>query len=119
MRRRALILTLILVAALAGAARGADFTLRSDGWHAPDKPAAAVLDYTVDWSLWLAGDTISTSAWVCDTGITSTPVVLGSSKTKASTWLSGGAPGTTYNVTNTIITTGGRTEVVSFKIHVF
>lgn len=28
------------------------------------KDPHAVLDYTVDWTRWLAGDTIATSAWL-------------------------------------------------------
>ena len=32
------------------------------------KDPDAVLDYSVDWSLWLAGDTISSSEWLLDDG---------------------------------------------------
>ena len=32
------------------------------------KDPDAVLDYSVDWSLWLAGDEISTSEWILEEG---------------------------------------------------
>ena len=32
------------------------------------KDPDAVLDYSVDWSLWLAGDQISTSEWLLEEG---------------------------------------------------
>ena len=32
------------------------------------KDPDAVLDYSVDWSLWLAGDEISTSEWLLEEG---------------------------------------------------
>ena len=34
------------------------------------KDPDAVLDYSVDWSLWLAGDEISTSEWLLEEGAT-------------------------------------------------
>ena len=32
------------------------------------KDPDAVLDYSVDWTLWLAGDQISTSEWILENG---------------------------------------------------
>ena len=34
------------------------------------KDPDAVLDYSVDWSLWLAGDQISSSEWILEPGAT-------------------------------------------------
>ena len=79
------------------------------------KDPAGVLDYTFDWADWLAvGDTIQTSTWSVPTGITQVTTALAGAK--ASIWLSGGTAGTTYRVTNHIVTTGGRTDERSFTI---
>ena len=73
-----------------------------------DKDANAILDYTVDWELWLGSDTISTSSWSADSGIT--VVTSTNSTTSATVWLSGGTAGEVYNITNRIVTAGGRTD---------
>jgi hypothetical protein len=115
----ALLCGLLLLSLALTARADNSFERRPDGWYAPAKPAAAVLDYSIDYTLWLAGDTISSSAWTFDAGITGIPVSIGSPYAKATTWLSGGTAGTTYNVTNTITTAAGRTEVVVFKVYVY
>jgi hypothetical protein len=72
------------------------------------KDPQAVLDYQIDWSAWLATDTITSSAWTMPAGITK------ASDTKTTTtttiWLSGGTAGQQYQIVNTIVTAGGRTE---------
>jgi len=74
----------------------------------PPKDPNSVVDYGVDWWAWLDADTISTSAWVVPAGITKDS----DSKTDRTTtiWLSGGAEGQSYALTNRIVTAGGRTE---------
>lgn len=72
------------------------------------KDPDAVLDYTINWSDWLDGDTISTSDWTVPTGITKT--TDSETSTTTTVWLSGGTVGTTYNMINRIVTDGGRTE---------
>jgi hypothetical protein len=76
------------------------------------KDPNAVLDYTVDWTRWLAGDQIASSAWLVPTGLTK----MADSKTgsSATVWLSGGTAGQSYTVTNRITTAAGRTEDRSF-----
>ena len=78
------------------------------------KDADAILDYTIDWEDWLGTDTISSSAWTCDSGIT----VDSSSNTTTTTtvWLSGGTAGATYTVTNRIVTAAPRTEDRTLQI---
>jgi len=78
------------------------------------KDPHAVLDYTIDWTRWLAGDQIAASEWLVPSGLTK----LADSKTAtlATVWLSGGTAGESYAVTNRITTTGGRTEDRSFNI---
>lgn len=90
------------------------FGLRSDGYYAPDKDPAAVLDYTIDWEDWLAGDAIATSEWTVSAGITAG--ATGKTDTTTTIWLSGGLSGQTYTIFNRITTAGGRTNVQTFKI---
>jgi hypothetical protein len=80
------------------------------------KDPHAILDYTIDWTRWLAGDTIATSEWLVAAGLTK----VADSKTvsSATVWLSGGTAGQSYTVTNRIVTNGGRTEDRSFTIRV-
>jgi len=73
-----------------------------------EKDPGALLDYTVDWELWLSSDTIATSSWSADTGIT--VVTSTNDTTSATVWLSGGTAGTVYDVVNRIVTAGGRTD---------
>lgn len=80
------------------------------------KDPNAVLDYSFNWATWLVSDTISTSTWTADTGITINSTT--NTTTLATVWLSGGAAGTTYIVTNRIVTNGGRTEDRSLTINV-
>lgn len=79
------------------------------------KDPAAVLDYTMDWGLWLSAiaDTIKTSTWV-NMGLTK--ISDSSTTTVARIWLSGGVVGMRYTVTNRITTEGGRTEERSLVI---
>jgi hypothetical protein len=80
------------------------------------KDPNAILDYTVDWTRWLNGDIIATSSWTVPAGLTA---VSDTHTTKAATvWLSGGAVGETYTITNRITTTGGRTEDRSFDVKI-
>lgn len=79
------------------------------------KDPDAVLDYEMDWSDWLVDtDTIVTSTWTADTGITIDSNT--NSTTSATVWLSGGAAGSSYTVTNSIVTDDGRADDRSITI---
>jgi len=66
------------------------------------KDPDAVLDYQIDWSNWLDGDTIATSSWTVPAGIIKES---DSETTEAATiWLSGGTAGTSYECVNRITT---------------
>lgn len=82
------------------------------------KTDAEVLDYIVDWETggWLAGDTIATSTWSAETGLTVDSET--ETTTKATVWLSGGTNDEVYVVTNQIITATGRTAERSFRLSV-
>jgi len=81
-----------------------------------NKDPTEVLDYTIDWESLLDGDTISTSEWSVDTGITQDSE--SETATKAIIWVSGGTLDKQYTLTNTIVTAGGRTRVRSIAINV-
>lgn len=79
------------------------------------KDPEAVLDYSIDWSRWLAGDQIVTSTWTVD-GLEK--VSDTQTATKTTVWLRGGTAGESYTVTNRITTSGGRTDDRSFLVRV-
>jgi hypothetical protein len=74
----------------------------------PAKDPDANLDYSLDWTAWLAGDTIAASSWVIPDGLEAGTMT--NNDTVATIWLSGGAPGSTYKITNQITTAAGRTD---------
>lgn len=81
------------------------------------KDPDAVLDFSVDWTSWLntsPEDTISTSTWVAEDGITIDSE--GETTKKATVWLSGGTAGQKYDLTNSIVTTAGREEDRTIRI---
>lgn len=78
------------------------------------KDPDAVLDYQVDWSAWLDGDTITTSEWIVPDGIVKDSD--SHTDTAATIWLSGGTLNTTYLVTNRITTAAGRTDDRTIRI---
>lgn len=80
------------------------------------KDPDAVLDYGLDWTAWLAGDTIASSVWSAAAGLTSSAPSFAAGLTQ--NWLSGGVAGTSYLVRNRITTVGGRTEDRSILINV-
>lgn len=81
------------------------------------KDPDAVLDYTFDWSRWLAqSETITTSTVTVSAGIT-----LNSSSnttTTATAWVSGGTAGKPYTITDRIVTNQGRTDDRTITIRV-
>ena len=80
------------------------------------KDPNAVLDYSIDWTRWLAGDQIATSEWIVPSGLTK--MADSKTSTSATAWISDGSVGQSYTVTNRITTAAGRTEDRSFTIRV-
>lgn len=72
----------------------------------PKKDPDELLDYSVDWSRRLDGDTIVASAWDVPDGL----VAESHAHEAASTtiWLSAGLPGQAYRITNRVHTHAGR-----------
>lgn len=78
------------------------------------KDPDAETDYTVDWTAWLAGDTIVGASWLVPAGL----VVEQQSHTAAAAtvWLSGGADGGDYRVTSRVVTAAGRRDDRTFLL---
>ena len=75
------------------------------------KDPAARLDYSIDWSAWLApnGDSITTASVPSPpSGLTVQTTTWTANQTI--TWISGGTAGTSYDVTVRIETVGGRID---------
>ncbi|MBT7081600.1 MAG: hypothetical protein HN842_11825 [Gammaproteobacteria bacterium] len=76
-----------------------------------------VLDYDIDLSEWVAtGDTITSTTASADTGLTVS--VSNGTTTTPKIWCSGGADGTSYKVTVTVVTNDGRTKEIDFRLSV-
>ncbi len=84
-------------------------------WDAKDPNE--VLDYDLNWAARLSGDTIVTSTWLLADGA----LVIDSeeqSGTATKVWLSGGAEGVSYTLTNRVVTSGNRTMDESVRIKI-
>jgi len=80
------------------------------------KDSSPVLDYMIQWSRWLKGDTIQTSQWTVPAGLA---LLSQTNTTTTSTvWLSGGTAGQVYTVTKRITTAARRTDERSITIRV-
>ncbi len=81
------------------------------------KDPGATGEWGIDWSAWLAGDTIAASVWEIPAGIEK--VSDRRTGTVAYVKLKGGTAGKSYDLTNTITTTGGTLiEPRTIRIHV-
>lgn len=81
------------------------------------KDPQATLDYQVDWTSWLAGDTIATVTWAVPASITQTLVTQ--TTTTATIWLAGGTIGTSATIVCHVTTAGGRTDDRSFLVRIW
>lgn len=77
-----------------------------------------ILDYTFNWgNILVTGEVISTSSWaVSPSGLTINTPAASFTGSTTTVWITGGVSGTTYVVTNTIMTSGGRTFQESLNI---
>ncbi len=78
-------------------------------------PAGAELDYKMMWAPTLGEDTIQSSTWTAP-GLTIGTVSF--TNTDTTVWLRGGTAGKSYRVTNSIVTSGARTDVRTFTLEV-
>lgn len=77
-------------------------------WPAKN-PSPDEVDFAVDWTEHLGGDTIATSAFSLTTAAGLTKNSESNTSTSAIVWLAGGTAGQTALLRNTITTNGGRT----------
>lgn len=83
--------------------------------HWPPKDPNEILDYDIDWTDRLDGDTIASSTWTVDVA-TITMDSDSYSTTGTKLWLSSGVVGTSYLFTNRIVTAGARTMDQSVRL---
>lgn len=87
-----------------------------------EKRPAEKKDYRIDWTSALlvngvdTGDTIATSTWTLETGITGS--AEDSTTTTTTIWLEGGTEGVHYTATNRVTTVQGRIYERSFVVQV-
>lgn len=76
----------------------------------------SLLDYTIDWTEWLATstDTIQVSLWLLSTSLTNNN--NSHDNTTATVWISGGTAGEVYDATNQILTVQGRQDRRSIQL---
>ena len=98
----------------------------------PDKDPDDILDYSIDWSRFLDGDTLSTVTWFCDDADNvkqnfDTPATIinglqhvsnSNSNTTATIQLSLGTAHTTYDLYCQIVTAGGLTAERKIRLRV-
>lgn len=81
-----------------------------------EKDPSSVRTYYVNWTEWLAGDTIATSTWVVPEGLTKANDT--NNDTHAYVKVSGGVIGTYYKLVNHIITAAGEQEDKTILIYI-
>jgi hypothetical protein len=74
------------------------------------KDPDALLDYHIDWTAWLAGDTLAASVWMPEDPTRITLTLPGMTATHTTIWAGDGAAGDVIEATNSILTTEGRAE---------
>ena len=89
---------------------------RGSGWGTPDfeKDPDSTEDYAFNWVMDLGGDTISSSTFSLPDGLTE--VSTSNTESVTQIFVSGGACGQTYRITNRIQTSGGRTFDKTIRI---
>lgn len=82
------------------------------------KDPDATLDYAFDWSQWLSNDTIVSSEWVAESGITKVPASESIDGNITRVFISGGAVGESYTLANKITTNASRIDERSIEIKI-
>ena len=96
-----------------GVAEGAPFFRDRDRVWSIEMDTGEVLDLTVDWTGWLAGDTISTSTWSVE-NITKNSD--SKTTTAATAWLTA-VSDPRGKAENTIVTAAGRTKQITIRVY--
>ncbi len=88
----------------------------SDGYPTFKKVAAAVIDYAVDFTAYLNGDTLATKTVTAESGLTVDSSAISGDDIRA--FVSGGTAGTTYSLYFGFTTAAGITDERTVKIAV-
>jgi hypothetical protein len=82
------------------------------------KDPDARLDYVINWTTWLEGDTLNAVSWVVPTGITEGVGTYASTfdGQTSTIWLSGGTLHSKYDITCRITTSLGRIDDYTFTV---
>lgn len=83
-----------------------------------DKQPVEILDYDVDFSRWLANDTITAASAVITPAGSLAVQTLDVEPKLVKVWLSGGSDGVSYKIEITVDTAGGRRGQVEFRVRV-
>lgn len=78
------------------------------------KDPDSIEDYSVDWTDWLAGETLSAASWIASTGITVTAQSI--SGAVATARISGGQAGQRYDLTCRATSSSGRVQDQTIRI---
>ena len=79
-----------------------------------EKDPQSVLDYEINWTEWLKGDTIIVSQWTVEEGLIQDSNSF--TDTITTVWFSGGTNQSRYEATNSIITGNGRAADRTIRI---
>jgi len=82
------------------------------------KDPDATLDYSFDWSPWLGADTIVSSSWTAESGITIVSASESFTDTITTLFISGGTVGENYTLKNSITTNASRSDDRSIEIRI-
>lgn len=82
------------------------------------KDPDATLDYSFDWGPWLGNDTIISSTWTVESGLTIVPASESFDDTTTTVFITAGAVGENYTLKNNISTNASRTDERSIEIRV-
>lgn len=80
-----------------------------------EKNADSVLDFSINWTNFLASGTISSSDWTVDSGLTVLSTAI--SGVYTTIWISGGIATSSYDGRN-VITAGSLRDSVVFSVYV-
>ena len=78
------------------------------------KASYASKDYKIDFSAWLAGDTIISVVWTVPTGIINVSEI--NTPTTATIYLSGGTENNNYQISCYVTTALGKNDTVKFRV---
>ncbi|MBC8158275.1 MAG: hypothetical protein H8E94_02975 [Alphaproteobacteria bacterium] len=96
-----------------GRAHGAGFFKDKDGYWSISMDPNEVRDITIDWTGWLEGDTVSTSAFA-PTSLTENSE--SNTTTSSTCWVT--SPADPYGYTKcTIVTASGRTKKLTIRVY--